>query len=123
MCGGAPNCAVSHTKDDSKIGSRVAVSAWFRWHEYCKLPGWDAEVTQYRADNKYAKGPAMTERELQELLNTTDDFLQRQRLLKQLWHIQRQRDLDAKTSGSAQERQLLRPLQRVASRRPKTLVA
>ena len=105
------------------MGSRVAVSAWFRWHECCNLPGLHTEVTQCRADNKYAKGPAMTERELQDLLNATADFVQRQRLLKQLWHLQRQRDLDAKIGTSAQQRQLSRPLERVASRQAKTLVA
>ena len=65
----------------------------------------------------------MIEREIQELLNATADFVQRQRLLKQLWHLQRQREIEAATSGSAQRRQSSPPIQYITSQRAKTLVA
>ena len=44
----------------------------------------------------------MTEQALQQALNETTDFLQRQRLLKQLWKLRRQQEAEAAPETAAE---------------------
>lgn len=58
----------------------------------------------------------MTEQALQQKLAETADFLQRQRLLKQLWNLQRQPNGSAKEPGRIQTRTARPPRRRAVSK-------
>lgn len=64
----------------------------------------------------------MTEEELEQRLNGTTDFLERQRLLKRLWKLRRQPEAQATSIPSIQIHDSSQSRQRVASRKVASLV-
>jgi hypothetical protein len=97
-------------RNDSRIGMRVAILC-------------DAGMTLTHCHHIEKGHKAMTEQELQRTLSETSGFLQRQRLLKQLWKLRRQRKSEATDGRPVPARQSPQARERVALRRSEPLVA